>query len=335
VSLDVASARIAVIGAGVAGLACARELRLHRALVDVFEQGRGPGGRVATQLNEFGPFDFGAQFFTVSHHHFEAVARRWIEHGIAQRWRGRVVAIAGGNASEKAIPAERYVGTPTMGNLGRQLAEGLEIHFETRVARIAAAGSRWQLFGDDGRELSVAGYDAVCLAVPAPQTVELLQGLSQIATLAASVESEPCWTALIALPKASAAGFDAAFLNDDPLLSWAACDSGKPQRLAVNGVAERWVLHAKPAWTRRFIDMEPKLAAHWLLRAFASRIGRPMMPMHLSGHLWRQATAVNPLGQPCLWDAKRRIGAAGDWCNGPRVESAYLSGLALAKAICG
>lgn len=41
--------RIAVIGAGIAGLACADELRRHDHPVTLFDKGRGPGGRMSTR----------------------------------------------------------------------------------------------------------------------------------------------------------------------------------------------------------------------------------------------------------------------------------------------
>ena len=40
-----------------------------------------------------------------------------------------------------------------------------------------------------------------------------------------------------------------------------------------------------------------------------------------------------PVGKTHLWDAKARIGVAGDWCTGHRVEDAFLSGLSLALAV--
>ncbi len=56
---------IAVIGAGIAGLACARTLAQAGHRVAVFEKSWRPGGRMATRASPFGGFDHGAQYFTV------------------------------------------------------------------------------------------------------------------------------------------------------------------------------------------------------------------------------------------------------------------------------
>ena len=55
----------AIIGAGMAGIACARTLVQAGHRVTVFEQADAPGGRTATVNTVFGSFDIGAQYFTV------------------------------------------------------------------------------------------------------------------------------------------------------------------------------------------------------------------------------------------------------------------------------
>ena len=65
------SKKIAVIGAGIAGITCARTLVQAGHEVTVFEKSRGVGGRMATRSTAFGTFDHGTQYFTVRDPRFE------------------------------------------------------------------------------------------------------------------------------------------------------------------------------------------------------------------------------------------------------------------------
>ena len=56
--------RVVIIGAGIAGLSCAQELKLHGISVDIFEKSRGPSGRMSTRRSEAWSADHGAQYFT-------------------------------------------------------------------------------------------------------------------------------------------------------------------------------------------------------------------------------------------------------------------------------
>ncbi len=51
----------AIVGAGMAGIACARTLAQAGHRVTVFEQAEAVGGRMATVDSPFGGFDSGAQ----------------------------------------------------------------------------------------------------------------------------------------------------------------------------------------------------------------------------------------------------------------------------------
>ena len=63
--------RVAVIGAGISGLVCARLLVEQGMEVTVFEKSRGVGGRMATRRTPEGcHFDHGAQYFTVRDERF-------------------------------------------------------------------------------------------------------------------------------------------------------------------------------------------------------------------------------------------------------------------------
>ncbi|OYX00993.1 MAG: deoxyribodipyrimidine photolyase, partial [Caulobacter vibrioides] len=82
--------KIAIIGAGMAGLSCAQALSAAGHAVQVLDKGRGPGGRMSTRRIKTPQgqvsFDHGAQFFTVRDPEFAARAAAWQAAGVAAPW---------------------------------------------------------------------------------------------------------------------------------------------------------------------------------------------------------------------------------------------------------
>jgi len=79
---------IAVIGAGIAGLACAERLGSVGYRATLFDKSRSAGGRLATRRLQtpLGPtqFDHGAQYFKASTAQFAARIERWRAAGLYQ-----------------------------------------------------------------------------------------------------------------------------------------------------------------------------------------------------------------------------------------------------------
>ena len=67
--------RVAIIGAGMSGLACARRLVDAGLSPVVFDKGQGIGGRMATRRVDGLQFDHGAQYVTAQDSGFAAVLR--------------------------------------------------------------------------------------------------------------------------------------------------------------------------------------------------------------------------------------------------------------------
>jgi predicted NAD/FAD-dependent oxidoreductase len=71
-----------------------------------------------------------------------------------------------------------------------------------------------------------------------------------------------------------------------------------------------------------------------MLGALESATGRQLGETpHCVAHRWMYAIPENPLERECLWDSEELLGACGDWCGGPRVEGAFLSGMAMAGSL--
>ena len=309
--------RIAIVGAGMAGMSCGQRLSRLGHEVRLFDKGRGPGGRMATRRMEDGGttlhFDHGAQYFTARDPRFVEQVAHWEASGVAARW-----AAAGDDA---------WVGTPAMNAPLKAMAGELGVQFGTRIEQLVRDGEGWQI---DGEGAPDARFDAVLVAVPAEQAGPLLQPHAPaMATLADQTASDPCWTLM--------AGFEAPLaLVQDTLrqrgpIGWAARNNAKPGRAN----EECWVIQASPEWSRAHLEDNAETVAAALLAELAEANGGPL-PRQLgaTAHRWRFARS-GTAGEEALWDAEQRIGVCGDWLIGPRVEAAYMSGLLLAEAVGG
>ncbi len=328
-----AEPHFAVVGAGVAGLACARGLAARGMRVTVYERSGVVGGRLGCLPTESGDFDAGAQYLTVQNEAFANEVRQWVGADLLRTWDARLADLSNGQGVLLAPSTSRYVGVPAMQSVAGFMARGLEIVLDTTVVRIERAGAGWKLYAAGDTDLHAAGFDGLVLAMPSVHALPLVRAQTAFAPLLEPLRWDACWTACLALSRPSGIEFDGAFINDDPILAWAACESTKPMRQCDNGVAERWLLHARPNWSNNFADLSADEAARWMQRAFAARLARPLAQKTCVAVRWSAALAVEPIAEPFLWDAERVIGLAGDWCGGARVESAFLSGSALAQSI--
>jgi photolyase PhrII len=319
---------VAVIGAGLSGLACARAVADHGHRVRVFDKARGPGGRMSTRRAGDDRFDHGAQYFTVRDPRFERWVSSWRRKGLVRSWDGTIAVLEGGTATRKNGGTDRWVAVPGMNAICAHLAEDLDVVTGTEVASPERTNGRWHLMTTDGEVLG--RFDAVVVSAPAPQTARLLESAApHLASRAGAVEMAPCWAVMATFGRPLELGFDGAFVSDSPL-SWVARNGSKPGRPD----AESWVLHGSPEWSRDHLEIDREEAAQRLLAAFTDAAGDlSVEPGHLTAHRWRFALPVEPLAEYCLFDLELGIAACGDWCGGPRVEGAFLSGCAAAGRI--
>jgi renalase len=248
------SRRIAVIGAGIAGMACARTLMQAGHVVTVFEKSRGAGGRMSTRNTEFGAFDHGAQYFTVRDARFEKALA--INPQGVRRWSANTVRIldeAGRVVASSLPPKEsHWVASPGMSSLVKDWAQPLvakgQVHFETQVTRLQTdllSPKRWQLQTEGpGAMTSVhSGFDAVIMAVPSVQAHALLLS-SQVAKPLMGeigrVSVAPCWTLMLAFPQAAQPALAHlgpqwnAARSTHHRIAWLARESSKPGRGSID-----------------------------------------------------------------------------------------------------
>jgi hypothetical protein len=334
-----ATRRIGVIGAGIAGAIAARTLHDRGMPVTVLDKARGPGGRMSTRRTGEGlRFNHGAQYFTVRDERFGRLVRSWLRDGLVQRWEPRELRIGldGGRREIRQHSKARFVARPGMNALARRLLADVDARFGTRVV-----GLRWE--GDaEGWRLAIEGedealrFDALIVTAPASQTAELLDGdAPALAKRVRQARLLPCWAMMIAFENDLEIPYDAISAKGDGPVAWAA------RQTAAENAAERsarspdaWVVHASSAWSQARLNEDDHVVRDGMLSELARIVDRPLPQIRTAMmHRWRYALVDEAVGEAALWDAERRIAAAGDWCIAGRVESAFLSGCAAADCV--
>ena len=175
----------AIIGAGMAGVVCARTLVQAGHQVTVFEKSSKAGGRTTTIDSPFGSFDAGAQYFTVRDPRF-AQAIDTVP-GVCRPWSANAVRVldAAGRVAAAGLPTREphWVASPGMNALvttwAAPLLQAGQLITDTRVSSIERDplnGTHWQVRteGQGGAQHVYAGFDAVLLAQPATPAQALL-----------------------------------------------------------------------------------------------------------------------------------------------------------------
>jgi renalase len=318
-----ASRRIAVIGAGMAGMACARALQDAGFKPVVFDKGRGPGGRLATRrLDGDLRFDHGAQYVTAHGDAFRAALAAIIENGAAARWRP---ATSNGFDPE----AEDWItGMPGMSALAKPLAAGLDLRVACEVTTVEREGAGWRV-----RTASNAAggcFDVVVSTVPVPQARQLFGAERDVAQALEAVTIAPCWALMLVFAGPVAGAPDVPEVSSE-ILSWLSRNSSKPGR---DTDKECWVAHATTDWSTRHLEREREPVAALLGNAVQQILGKAMPRVEQAvAHRWRYARTLKALGRPCLASEDGTLFLGGDWALGARVECAFDSGRAIAQAI--
>ncbi len=327
--------RIAVLGAGVAGLTCARALHDQGYEVVVFDKGRGPGGRTSTRRTDIDDqtvrWDHGAVAFRARDRRFIAAVEKWAACDVVAPWTPRVRTIAADGGTTDGEDTW-WVGTPGMNAIAKHLATDLDVRYGVRIVEAAFADDAWRLA--DVSEDAFDGFDALVSTVPAPQMRALLgDAAPELVAEAASVETAPCWALLLAFDSArDDLPFDLVrFEEPSGMLHKIVRNASKPGR---DAAPESWVVHATSTWSHANVEMsqDEAWAALW---SSARDVLGDIAPTEGTAHRWRYSHALTPLGVSCLGDGDRRLAAAGDWVRGANVEAAYLSGAAAAGRVMG
>jgi predicted NAD/FAD-dependent oxidoreductase len=325
-----------IVGAGIAGLTAAAELRARGQRVLVLEKSRGLGGRAATRRRDGLPIDHGAQYVTVRDPRLQARLDGWLASGDVVVWSRGVPTWdpARGWRAPDADAHPRYVAPDGMSARAKLLGAGVPVEREARATAVRAEGDGWSVALADGGERRAP---SLILTPPVPQTLELLADIAltdEDRAALASVRYAPSFAVMAGYPEVALPDWPAVQVREHPVLSWIANDAGKRRRDPTAPASAVLVLHATAAYARARFDDPLEAVGDALLAAAAEVVPWAGAPAWRDVHRWRYALAEAPLPEAVRVLAPGLV-AAGDGFGGARVEGAFVSGLAAAEAVLG
>ena len=333
--------RIAVIGAGVAGLSCARELRLHGYDPVVFEASDRLGGRCSSRNTRIGWFDDGAQAISGATRLATYAAHRVGELAALHPWTVPATPAEdepkGKDRDKDADEADTSrtlklmgaVGVPSMLALACAVAQPLDVRLNTPIQHARRSGASWVLRTEAG-EID-ENFQALVLAIPAPLALPLAHESPGLAAALHGVRYRSRWVLLLGSERAVGLPGYREF-QGSPIERVAAMHS-KPGR--PSNPPQRWFVEAAERWSLQHDHDDPEAVADLLLHNFRALAGRTVTPNFLFAHHWAHAFVETPptlarrVGY--LWDDEVRLGVCGDSVVTSQVDRVHHSGVALAE----
>ncbi|MBA2504115.1 MAG: FAD-dependent oxidoreductase [Pyrinomonadaceae bacterium] len=325
-----------VVGAGLAGLVAARELRRRGVGVVVFDKGRGAGGRLATRRIGDAVFDHGAQFFTVREAEFGRHVDEWLRAGVVREWcRG----FAHGDGALRADAHPRYCGTSGMAGIAKSLAADLDVRTGVRVESLVAHEGGWGVTTDAGVNWRAA---SLLLTPPVPQSLALIESGgftldAETKAHLARIAYDPCiavmviFAGMVTLPAPGAVQIE----GGEPVY-WIADNNCK----GVSPRSSAFTIHAGADFSRAHWEADDELIVATLTRHAEKFLrdtnGQPLENAQVETQQvkrWRYSKPTVTYTERCLAVQTPPLVFAGDAFGGARVEGAALSGLAAAEQL--
>jgi renalase len=329
---------IAIVGAGMAGLTCARMLQAAGRDVVVVDKSRGLGGRLATRRLGETHGDHGVCYLNPKDDRFSALIQDLICRDVVTVWCDRLHQLSAAGLSLEPLPKPRYASPMGATAIAKALAKDLTLELNQQIQEIQPIADGWQLTSRDP-EFSLTAK-IVILAIPAPQALPLVQSVANPDFVAAiaGVQFAPCLTAIAVYPgsqnpKIGGSEMCGVTCVEDEMLGWIGFDTTKqvdPKQTVI-------IIQSNAKFAAVQFDAIDLIAVGQQLCDRAGEVlHMPWIakPELLQLHRWKYAFAINPIESRFLSATTAApLYCIGDWCGGARVESAFLSGLAMGERL--
>ena len=309
------SRKVVIIGAGAAGLTCAKQLIKSGFKVSIFEKSRGLGGRMASRRIENGIFNHGAsripnfRIYSNVPKGLKSILETAVKKNILIPQKNHLTSIGG------------------MKTFTSYLSEGLEIEKNSEIIAVKRVDLEVELHLKNDSKIPIKDNFLV-FAIPQPQVLQLL--INDFTDIYNLVEPAKMYASISGL-----FGFDKAILLDHSFIE-NDCIFGfhENSRRGQNIKLDCWTIHSKKAYGIKFSHLNKDQIKERLFRDFEKLTSSNLpQPVYANGHRWLYGFTEKALKKNHIYDKKFKIGICGDWCRGDTVLDASISGISLANEI--
>ncbi|MDC1131634.1 FAD-dependent oxidoreductase [Gammaproteobacteria bacterium] len=303
--------KIIILGAGMSGVACALSL-YNNFDVQIYEKSRGIGGRLCAKRLPQGLFHFGAQFCTAHTIAFQ----NFLRDSDAVNFLGSSFDVNSGSIIETK---DCFVARDGMHSLLKKYNEVLNIHYNHKAIDIDE--KRKLISFDSGQKVS---YDIIISSLPLPQTRGIFQTeinhdatFSPCLAVGMSIDGNPYYehNAYKNINKDAAWLGSSSFYNSKNKETWVLQFSPKTSLAMMNDSDSRIQVSAENS-VRNIFNGDYEITYSGIFR-------------------WKYALCNRSNLKSKFTSIGDGSFAIGDWNISPRVESAYISGVALGEYLTG
>ncbi len=336
---------IAIIGAGMSGLAAAHTLQDMGHTVTLFEQMGEVGGRATTQQREGYIYDSGAQYIKPGPVSTPFVTERFALPDLVDIPKPVWIFDQQGNIQE-GDPLQNAEAKWNYRNgliaLARRMAEGLDVRLHTPIARVQHTARGWQLFSQANQPFSP--FDRLLITIPAPQAADLIavsilpDSLQErIVDLLRAARYNPIISVMLGYTPPPRERPYYALVNTDRAhpISWLAWEHEKSSNRAPEG-SGLLIAQMAPAYSRRHHDTADEEVIHDTISHVVDLLQEPLhMPVFTDIRRWPLALPFQKADADALNALMLPSGLAfcGDSFTGGRVHLALEHGVNVAKQL--
>ena len=304
------SKKVIIIGSGIAGISSSLKLKSYGINSIIVDKGNFIGGRISTREVKIGSissyFFHGAQFFTAKTHEFKKIINTGVNGKYIKEF---------GNFDPK-----RYRGNKTMRDFLLNLSKELHIQQKVKIIGIKPDNNKIKVLDNKIKEW--ISYDGVISTLPAPQNYELLNQFPSLQKTLNTGSYHACIALMFTfdeIPSGLNTYYD--FYKKPGILSWMASGSN----------LNVWTAHTNEKFSDLNYDKDKDFLKEKIMSSINQFFFSSKIKFH-SLHVWRYAKVAKKCSGPQI-DPKYSVAIAGDFLEGPNIESAFISGNKAANLI--